>query len=184
MRIKAACTPDFFLFDKDFKLVYRGQFDSSRPATGFPSPARICAPPLTRCSPASRSPEISARRSDAISSGRREGSESASRSKFSAQAHNRLTVADSRLADSLQSSNPFEIIAKLFAELRALERKFNGRLQHTELIAGVESLALKVIAEYFLVFQQCLEFRRSVVSLRWRPAWSSSSNSNTRGVRT
>jgi peroxiredoxin len=27
----AACTPDFFLFDGDFRLVYRGQFDSSRP---------------------------------------------------------------------------------------------------------------------------------------------------------
>jgi len=28
---KAACTPDFFLFDGDHSLVYRGQFDSSRP---------------------------------------------------------------------------------------------------------------------------------------------------------
>jgi len=28
---RAACTPDFFLFDKDRKLVYRGQFDDSRP---------------------------------------------------------------------------------------------------------------------------------------------------------
>ncbi len=27
----AACTPDFFLFDKTQKLVYRGQIDSSRP---------------------------------------------------------------------------------------------------------------------------------------------------------
>ncbi len=33
---KAACTPDFFLFDKDLKLVYRGQFDSSRPGNGIP----------------------------------------------------------------------------------------------------------------------------------------------------
>ena len=31
---KAACTPDFFLFDGDLKLVYRGQFDSSRPGNG------------------------------------------------------------------------------------------------------------------------------------------------------
>jgi peroxiredoxin len=30
----AACTPDFFLFDKEFKLVYRGQYDSSRPGNG------------------------------------------------------------------------------------------------------------------------------------------------------
>ena len=28
---KAACTPDIYLFDKDFKLVYRGQFDGARP---------------------------------------------------------------------------------------------------------------------------------------------------------
>lgn len=27
----AACTPDFFLFDAQMKLVYRGQFDDSRP---------------------------------------------------------------------------------------------------------------------------------------------------------
>lgn len=31
---RAACTPDFFLFDADHKLVYRGQFDSSRPDSG------------------------------------------------------------------------------------------------------------------------------------------------------
>lgn len=30
----AACTPDLFLFDKDQKLVYRGQFDGSRPGNG------------------------------------------------------------------------------------------------------------------------------------------------------
>ena len=34
---KAACTPDFFLFDGDNKLTYRGQFDSSRPGNGQPS---------------------------------------------------------------------------------------------------------------------------------------------------
>jgi len=33
----AACTPDFFLFDGDRRLVYRGQFDSSRPSTGTPA---------------------------------------------------------------------------------------------------------------------------------------------------
>ncbi len=30
----AACTPDFFLFDAELKLVYRGQLDSSRPRRG------------------------------------------------------------------------------------------------------------------------------------------------------
>jgi len=33
---RAACTPDFFLFDADKKLVYRGQFDDSRPQSGIP----------------------------------------------------------------------------------------------------------------------------------------------------
>jgi peroxiredoxin len=33
---QAACTPDFFLFDGDFRLVYRGQFDASRPGNGIP----------------------------------------------------------------------------------------------------------------------------------------------------
>jgi peroxiredoxin len=32
----AACTPDFFLFDQDKVLVYRGQFDDSRPGNGIP----------------------------------------------------------------------------------------------------------------------------------------------------
>lgn len=33
---RAACTPDFYLFDKSRKLVYRGQFDDSRPSNGLP----------------------------------------------------------------------------------------------------------------------------------------------------
>jgi peroxiredoxin len=32
----AACTPDFFLFDADRKLVYRGQLDASRPGNNVP----------------------------------------------------------------------------------------------------------------------------------------------------
>lgn len=33
---QAACTPDFFVFDGDQKLVYRGQFDDSRPGNDIP----------------------------------------------------------------------------------------------------------------------------------------------------
>lgn len=33
---KAACTPDFYLFDESLKLVYRGQLDNSRPGNGIP----------------------------------------------------------------------------------------------------------------------------------------------------
>ena len=32
---KAACTPDIFLYDADHSLVYRGQFDASRPGNGL-----------------------------------------------------------------------------------------------------------------------------------------------------
>ncbi len=32
----AACTPDFFVFDSDRKLAYRGQLDDSRPGNGIP----------------------------------------------------------------------------------------------------------------------------------------------------
>jgi peroxiredoxin len=33
---RAACTPDFYVFDARGKLVYRGQFDDSRPGSGKP----------------------------------------------------------------------------------------------------------------------------------------------------
>jgi peroxiredoxin len=33
---RAACTPDLYLFDQDQRLVYRGQFDDSRPGNGVP----------------------------------------------------------------------------------------------------------------------------------------------------
>lgn len=33
---KAACTPDFFIFDAHLQLVYRGQMDDSRPGNGIP----------------------------------------------------------------------------------------------------------------------------------------------------
>src|SRR6187401_245261 len=33
---EAACTPDFFIYDKDLQLVYRGQLDDSRPGNEIP----------------------------------------------------------------------------------------------------------------------------------------------------
>ena len=32
----AACTPDFFIYDKELRLVYRGQLDDSRPGNEIP----------------------------------------------------------------------------------------------------------------------------------------------------
>jgi len=37
---QAACTPDFFLFDGERRLVYRGQFDASRPGNDEPITGR------------------------------------------------------------------------------------------------------------------------------------------------
>lgn len=37
---QAACTPDFYLFDAQHRLVYRGQFDDSRPDSGIPVTGR------------------------------------------------------------------------------------------------------------------------------------------------
>ena len=33
---RAACTPDFFLYDAERRLAYRGQFDDSRPGNDLP----------------------------------------------------------------------------------------------------------------------------------------------------
>ena len=67
---KAACTPDFFLFDADSRLVYRGQFDSSRRITSR-SRARTCARPSTGLWRERLRSRISTLRSGAISSGKR-----------------------------------------------------------------------------------------------------------------
>jgi peroxiredoxin len=41
---RAACTPDLYLFDKDQRLAYRGQFDDSRPGNGIPVTGKdVCA---------------------------------------------------------------------------------------------------------------------------------------------
>ncbi len=37
---RAACTPDIYVFDKDQRLVYRGQFDDSRPGNTIPVTGR------------------------------------------------------------------------------------------------------------------------------------------------
>ena len=37
---RAACTPDFFVFDANRKLVYRGQFDGARPGNNVPADGR------------------------------------------------------------------------------------------------------------------------------------------------
>jgi hypothetical protein len=37
---RAACTPDFYVFDREHRLAYRGQLDDSRPSNGVPVTGR------------------------------------------------------------------------------------------------------------------------------------------------
>lgn len=55
---RAACTPDFFLFDGDRKLFYRGQMDSSRPGNDIPITGQDLADALDRLLEGSEAPEI------------------------------------------------------------------------------------------------------------------------------
>ena len=66
----AACTPDFFLFDRGRRLVYRGQFDAAGPATEFRRRARMCARRSTPCSPGKPLHNSRRRARAATSSGR------------------------------------------------------------------------------------------------------------------
>ena len=59
----AACTPDFFLFDRGQRLVYRGQLDDSRPGNGKPVTGRDLRAALDavlagRPAPADQKPSI------------------------------------------------------------------------------------------------------------------------------
>jgi len=44
----AVCTPDFFLFDASFSLVYRGAFDASSPKNGNPVTGELLEDAVTR----------------------------------------------------------------------------------------------------------------------------------------
>ena len=60
---RAACTPDFFLFDRDRRLTYRGQFDDARPGNGAPVTGRDLAAAIDavlagRAVPADQKPSL------------------------------------------------------------------------------------------------------------------------------
>ena len=67
----AACTPDFFLFDRDRKLVYRGQLDDSRPGNERPVTGKDLREAIDATLQASQSPPTRSPVSAAISSGNR-----------------------------------------------------------------------------------------------------------------
>jgi peroxiredoxin len=54
---KAACTPDFFLFDHSHKLFYRGQFDGSRPDNNIVVDGRDLAEAIEKMLQGQDSPE-------------------------------------------------------------------------------------------------------------------------------
>lgn len=55
---KAACTPDFFLFDENLKLFYRGQFDGSRPGNGVEPNGKDLENAITLLLEGKESPEL------------------------------------------------------------------------------------------------------------------------------
>jgi len=67
----AACTPDFYLFDADFKLAYRGQFDASRPGNGVPVTGKDLRAAIDTVLAGGKVPEEQSPSIGAISSGRR-----------------------------------------------------------------------------------------------------------------
>ena len=69
---KAACTPDLYLFDGDFKLVYRGQFDGSRPGNGVPVTGEDLRAAIDAVLAGKPLRKTRSRRSGATSSGRRD----------------------------------------------------------------------------------------------------------------
>jgi len=54
----AACTPDFFLFDGDRKLFYRGQMDSSRPGNDIPITGQDLRDAFDRVLAGEEAPEV------------------------------------------------------------------------------------------------------------------------------
>jgi len=54
----AACTPDFFLFDGDRRLVYRGQLDDSRPGNGKPVTGRDLRAALDAALAGQKAPDV------------------------------------------------------------------------------------------------------------------------------
>ena len=66
---RAACTPDFYVFDADRALVYRGQFDDSRPGNDIPPTGRDLGAASTPSSPARPSRATRSPASAATSSG-------------------------------------------------------------------------------------------------------------------
>jgi hypothetical protein len=60
---RAACTPEFYLFDAERRLVYRGRFDASRPGndvpvTGGDLRAAVDAVLASRAAPARQEPSV------------------------------------------------------------------------------------------------------------------------------
>jgi peroxiredoxin len=55
---RAACTPDFFLFDRDRRLFYRGQMDASRPGNDIPITGNDLRDALDRVLAGNDSPDV------------------------------------------------------------------------------------------------------------------------------
>lgn len=54
----AVCTPDFFLYDEELRLFYRGAFDSSSPGNGLPLTGEDLSAALTAVTTGQPAPEV------------------------------------------------------------------------------------------------------------------------------
>jgi hypothetical protein len=140
---KAACTPDFFLFDADFRWSIAASSTQPprqrHPVTGEDLRAAIDLVLAGKPVPADQRPP-----SAATSSGRRKKSGVSGWPKLAL--NNAVTRPPTSSANSAYSSSPFRY-SRNCGPRSALQRKLHRRLQHAELIARVEALAFKGIAK-------------------------------------
>ena len=153
---KAACTPDIYLFDADFKLVYRGQFDGSRPGNGVPVTGEDLRDAIDAVL-GGQEAELRSARFDWMQyqvEGKTSGVSTLG--ELPAQRKVALLTPQTPFVSASQFQ-PLQIVAKFWPEVRSLEGEFDCGLQHSEFVAGIESPALKRIAKYLLLFEKCLD---------------------------
>ena len=120
----AACTPDFFLFDRDRKLAYRGQFDAAVPATRSQSLGPTCGRLPTPSCPAALHPMVSSRASAATSNG---------------SPATRPIILPANAGKRRNAGNVFETLLQRTRE-RAVMREYSAKQKRSKDCMGYRSL--------------------------------------------
>src|SRR5580698_3821297 len=141
-----------FFSIKIFVSSIVGSMMRAVPATASQSRAKICGKQSTRCLRASRCRQSRGLRLGATSSGRRETASQ----RVSKSANESRSQLARRPADSLKPQ-PLQIRAELLRKFWPLECELHRRLQHSELVAGVEPFAFEGVAEDLFFLEQRLD---------------------------